>query len=65
MEVDIILQKTLPWEMALLVVLLKSMMMADVFATQVGAEVHPGAVVAATCKGTGGPVRGRCGRVYG
>ena len=47
LEVDIVLQKTLPCEVALLVVLLKRMMMADVGATWVGADVRPEAVVAA------------------
>ena len=56
------LQRTLPCKVALLVVLLKSVMMADVVATQVGAEVCPKVVVAAKCKRTGGPVRGVCGK---
>ncbi len=60
--VDIVLQKMLPCKVPLSVVILKSVKMADVVATQVGAEVHPEAVVSAKCKRTRGCVRGVCGK---
>ena len=62
LEVDIVLQKTLPCKVASLEEILKSMMMADVVATRMGAEVHLEAVVAVECKRTVGIVRVVCGR---
>ena len=50
MVVDIVLQKTVPCKVALLVVLLNSTLMANAMAPCVGAEVHPEVVVAARCK---------------
>lgn len=57
----IVLQKTVPCEVASLAVLLKSMMMSGVMVACMGAEVCPEVVTAARCRGNRGPVSVVCG----